>query len=172
MPSVLFRSVVNFDATPDKPFLETKGAVDAANLRKQSVELDQIIEIDVLGSELQVLWSKDVAAHFGSYFQAKVRRGLVRIPAGEMHFEPAVHARIGGGSRPHNEYLYGHGAEEGVSFYSVGLSLAAPPQIDPFFPIFEVDHYAVLGAKNREAHRVADKPSGWSVTALFAISIF
>ncbi len=79
---------------------------------------------------------------------------------------------VGGGSPDHNRYYYGSGADRGLSYTTIGLSIASPGIIDHFYPWLKIYHSSLIGV-NRSASYV--KPSeieNWTFLILGAIKVW
>jgi len=121
---IRYRSIINFNPTGDKPLYETNG-VKADTPRPVTYEWDNVIEFEVPGrGEASVALSQDLNAHKGRYIQTGMRLISYRPSWWAQKLEPAVFGTIGGGTEAHNRYLYGAGAESGLSHYEYGFSLS------------------------------------------------
>ncbi len=168
---IRYRSIINLNATGDKPLYETRG-VSADTHRPITHEWDNVIEIEVPGrGEASVALSQDLSAHKGRYLQAGIRVILYRPSEWVPNLEPAVFGNIGGGTVAHNRYLYGSGAEGGLSHYEYGVSLSLPPNIDRYFPILYVKRFGILGTHNQNASLVV-RESNTQIVALFAFKVW
>jgi hypothetical protein len=86
--------------------------------------------------------------------------------------EPAITASVGGGSEEHNRYYYGSGSQSGVSYTTLGFSIASPGIIDHFYPWLKVYRSSLIGA-NREASYVKPgQQEHWTFLILGAFRIW
>jgi hypothetical protein len=169
---MLYRAILNLNATGDEPLYETGEEFDKQIARDKTTEVDQRFEYGLpMYGEVYLHYSKDVAAHWGSYTELGLRAVLVTIETQKLNWQASLTATVGGGNKFHNRYLYGANARYGSTNYSLGVSLAAPPAIDHYFPVVEVKHYKLAGAA-KNGVLVADKQEGVQVIALFAVKVF
>lgn len=172
----LFRGRINFNSTPDDPFLVTQEEREARVVRERTSEFDLTIEYQIPGeSFVRILLSQDLKAHLGHYFEVRARWGIVDLyrAAGERPLANlGVFSALGYGDHQHNAYLYGPGAgHSSVNNIEYGVSVTSPKVIDAFWPTFRVSRFELVGNDNLKGGYVQEA-SGWAVEALAAFALF
>lgn len=144
------------------------------NERATTHEWDHFLELGIpQRGEFTLQVSQDLRAHNGTYLEGKVRAVLMNIPFKKLKLQPALFASIGMGSKNHNQYLYGVGADTfSANHFSTGFSVSTPPALDVLYPVLEAKYYQILGDGNRRGHLVTNKAEGWRVIALAAIELW
>ncbi len=171
-PNLVYRSQLN--TIKDRVVYKTRVPLTDRNKREKTMEFSQIIDWEIPNhGEIRFSAAQDIKAHGGIYLSTQLRLVPMSLKIYSKTIEPALFITIGAGSKAHNQYLYGRGAEE-FSFtdYSIGFSLSLPPTIDPFFPFLKIQHYGVLGTKNKNASLVRGEPRGWQFLLLGAVKVF
>ena len=171
----LWRTRFNINSTGDSPLYITGGEQKTARNERQSThEWDNYLEAGIPGyGELTLQVSKDFSGHNGVYLDLKARAIIFNFKVGKLTYHPAVFGSIGVGDLKHNSYFYGLGADSfGANNYTAGISIAADPNIDHFYPVFEAKYYKLLGNGNRNAPLVVSKQDGFRVILLMAFNIW
>jgi hypothetical protein len=176
----LLRGRTGFFTVSDRPFFKTGGEPTGfRNQRRTSYEWTSTLELflperaNEIG-ELDLIYSKDLKAHSGHYVEVMPRITLAQLfpdAQGKPQIQPQLFASVGWGDRLHNSYQYGSEAEmSGWNNFSYGLMVLAPTRLDSHYPVLTVSHYQVLG-QSKQGNWVADKTSGFNVSALVAFAI-
>lgn len=167
--NVLLRSRFLFSATPNA--LYSTGGVPKNTLHASTMEWDNHIEIGIpeIG-EIKFTISQDVKAHRGTYFEAQARWVVTQFEVSQYVLYPAIYASIGAATAGHNRYLY-RATTSSFEFnnYATGVSLTVSPNIDHFYPIFQFEHFGVIGQNNKV--NLGRSPEGWYLQMLFAFRV-
>lgn len=171
------RSRLNFDATNDSPLYETAEKEADRIRRKTTNEIEGFLEWRAFSQlELNANISQDIGAHGGTHGELGTRIILgnfyKREGRGAM-IQPAFFGYLGAATKNYNDYLYGLGAEGGISHYAYGFSISSPAVIDTFYPVFKVTRFGLIGDGNRSASFVrAEERDSWQILALAAFRIW
>lgn len=173
--SALYRLRLNFDAANDVPLYYT-GEKEAERVRRTtSSEAEFFLEYTPFSFlETTVNVGTGFGGYSGLYSEASVRLKLGRYLERGKGFliEPAITASVGGGSDEHNRYYYGAGSSPGLSYTTVGISVASPGIIDHFYPWLKIYRSTLLGS-NREALNVRqNEREHWTFLILGAVKVW
>ena len=144
----------------DKPLYPAYDAHKISSGRKDTKEWVNQLEFFLPGynenyqAEIDLSWAKDIAVHYGSYFelQSKIKLFDFKLPRADLLIEPNLYFSMGWGDERHNKYLYGPSANKSeITNFSYGVWFAFPDEADRFYPIVQVKHFSLVGkAKSAE----------------------
>jgi len=171
------RTRFNFDSTNDSPLYETAEKKTNRIRRTMTSEVEGFLEWRALSHlELTTNISQDIGAHGGTHGEVGARVILGNFLQRENRaamIQPALFGIFGVATKNHNKYLYGVGAEGGLSHYAYGFSISSPAVIDTFYPVLKITRFGLLGDKNRSAAYVrSGEKDSWQVLALAAFRIW
>lgn len=173
--SVLYRIRLNLDAANDTPLYYTGEKEESRVRRKVSSELEFFAEVTPVSFiETTLNAGTGLGGYSGLFAEGSLRLKLGRYFERGKGFlaEPAITASVGGGSNEHNLYYYGPGSAPGLSYATVGISVASPGIIDHFYPWFKVYRSTLLGA-NRDAQYVkTEEREHWTFLVLGALKVW
>jgi hypothetical protein len=175
--ALTLRTRLSIDSTNDSPLYETKEKKTDRIRRTSTSEVEGFLEWRALSyMELSASISQDIGAHGGTHGEVGTRLILgnfvQREERGAM-IQPALFGTLGLATKRHNEYLYGNGAEKGLSHYTFGFSVSSPAVIDTFYPVLKISRFGLLGNKNRSAAFVrSDEKDSWQILALAAFRVW
>lgn len=167
------RSRLHFNATGDHPAYFTETPESETIQREQTNEWNVYLEHQNNEHYFRFEVSRDLNAHESNYFEVHSRFALFDYirPKMKAVIQPSVYAAIGYGDEGHNQYLYGNSAQSGVNHYELGIIVASPNVIDPFFPTLKLNYFEILGEENRGAELVEHR-QGVALEILFAFRVF
>ena len=168
-----FRSRIRMNSTGDRPSYYTETQESKSLKRDITNEWDNYLEHHGMNHYVRFQFSRDLKAYESNYFELHARYALYNYKSSKMKavIQPSVFGSIGSADKKHNEYFYGDGASNGLNNYELGLIVASPNVIDPFWPTLKFTYFEILGDENRNASFVNDK-QGMSLEVLFAFRVF
>lgn len=173
--TLVLRTRINFDATNDKPLYETDEKEEGRVRRKTTNEVEGFVEWRAHKLlELNANVSQDVTAHGGIHAEVGTRIILGEYVKKNKSYliQPALFGSLGAATKDYNEYMYGAGAQGGISHYSAGFSVSAPAVIDYFYPVLKATWFGLIDSANRNATYVQkDEKESFQILALFAFRI-
>lgn len=172
-----FRSRLNLDSTNDSPLYETSEKEKDRIRRSTTSEIEGHVEWYAFQQlELSGNIGQDIGAHGGTHAEITTRvivGNFWRKENGGAMIQPAFFGTLGGATESHNRYLYGTGAEGGLSHYAYGFSISSPAVIDTFYPVLKITRFGLLGDSNRSASLVrSDEKEGWQALVLAAFRVW
>lgn len=171
--NIILRSRIRFNATGDRPSYFTETDESETIKRDHSTEWDIYLEHLTQDHYYRLEVSRDLTSHESHYYELHLRQAVYNYkrPGMKAVIQPSIFASVGYADRAHNQYLYGNSAVSGLNNYEVGLIIASPNVIDPFFPTLKLSYFEILGDENRSAGYVEDK-SGISFELLLAFRVY
>lgn len=169
------RSRIRMNSTGDHPSYFTETPESETIQREKTNEWDTYLEYLNANQYIRFQYTKDLNAHKSNYYEIHARQAIYNYKRKDVKaiIQPSLYASIGYGDKDHNEYLYGEyeHAEAGFNNYEVGLIIASPNVIDPFWPTLKLNYFEILGDDNRQGAYVKDK-QGISFELLMGFRVF
>ena len=133
--NIFLRSRIRFNATGDRPSYFTETDEDETIKRDRSTEWDIFLEHLTKDHYYRLEVSRDLTSHRSNYYELHLRQAIYNYerPGMKAVIQPSIFASVGYGDRDHNQYLYGSSAVSGLNNYELGVIIASPNVIDPFF---------------------------------------
>ena len=171
-----WKFIIGTSLISDEPMLELFG--DQKSLRgSRDTAFEGLLGISYKPLrllELQASISQEFIEHHGQYADVQVLLGIgvIRRSLGPPWAIFKVFNSVGAGNKDHNRYLYGMGADQGVSNYQVGLQVVSPQLFPNVFAKLESTYFVILGSKQRNAALVRDKKDGVQGSVLISYQFF
>jgi hypothetical protein len=179
--SDILRLRTRLQTISDNPlFPDNKSIRDNYPDRRDSYEWQNSAEFFIPGyndqysAEIDFIYAKDIQASLGHYFDVRAKLKLFDIKPSALNvkIEPNLFASVGYGDAKHNSYFYGPEADKaGLNNLSYGLWFAFPEEADRNYPIILIEHFEVLGERNKNALFAKDRNSGFLFSFIATVGL-
>lgn len=125
---------------------------------------------DAFISEIDFGIHKDLKAHNGIYAELMTKFKLFTFEntlVKKSIVEPDLFVSVGYGDKRHNEYYYGAQDSEGINNLAYGLWFNFLDLADRNNPVITLQHFEVLGDKNKNAPLARNRNAGYLATFTF-----